>query len=377
MPQSRFVLTTVGTSLLLNSLTPDENPVWRNRLNNETNAKTLPPDLISQVEELQKRAVNNLRRGDVQSRRQLSAELNGIYAIYENQLSRSRSDTHWLITTDTAMGAIVANTLTTFLREEGIICDVHTPPDLSTSDAHSFSKGIKSLLHWCEQTIPPCRDGGQHIIFNLTGGFKSLQGYLTIAGMFYADQVVYIFEKGSQLLSIPRLPIRVDIDALYAHRMQLAMMAEGGHVFPIEQVADIPAGMLDVDNSHATLSDWGLLVWNRARKEMLSQELLGFPRLEYERSFRKDFDEAEQVDRVKLHETLAKVSSLLEGSQGDVSVLKRHGGVLYSILTSKKTSDGRSIDHFRVSQSLRVTCVTEGGTLRLRRFGGHEIEQNP
>ncbi len=377
MSQSRFVLTTVGTSLLLNSLTSDETSTWRNRLNNETNSKKLPSDLESKVGELQKRVLNNLRCGDVQARRRLSAELNGIYAIYENQLYHSRRDTHWLVTTDTTMGVIVANTLRTFLREEGIICDVHTPSGLSTSDPHSFSKGIKSLLHWCEETIPPCRDGGQQIIFNLTGGFKSLQGYLTIAGMFYADRIVYIFETGSQLLSIPRLPIKVDIDALYAHRMQLAMMAEGAHVFPIEQVADIPAGMLDVDNSHATLSDWGLLVWNRVRKEMLSQDLLSFPYLEYEKRFRKDFDGAEQMDRIKLHETLAKASSLLEGGHGDITALKRDGGVQYSSLTSKKTSDGRNIDRFRVSRSLRVTCVAEGGTLHLRRFGGHEIEQNP
>jgi len=171
--------------------------------------------------------------------------------------------------------------------------------------------------------------------------------------------------------------LKLDTDALYAHRVQLAMMAEGSHVFPTDQVADIPAGMLDVDNSHATLSDWGLLVWNRARKEMLSQELLSFPRLEYEKSFGKDFDGAERVDRIKLHETLAKVSSLLEGSHGDINVLKKDGGLQYSSLTSKRSGDGRSIDHFRISQSLRVTCVAGGGTLRLRRFGGHEIEQNP
>lgn len=376
MADRKFVLSTVGISVLLNVLDSSKETL-RQQLNKEANERQLADELAHKVDELVERAKALLREGDVQKNRRLSAELNGLYGIYQGNLSAGKSDMHYLVATDTAMGRKAADVICAFLRENGLNVDVYVPDDLSTADPSTFSRGMKDLIHWCENTIPGYRDAGYRVVFNLTAAFKSLQGYLNIMGMFYADEMVYIFETGSQLLSIPRLPLQVDIDALRESRMELAMMGQG-HIFPQDQVASMPDGLLEIDDQgSATLSDWGELIWNRVRQELLGEDLLPFPRLQYTDAFRKDFKDAARKERAELQEVLAKVSGILEDNRGDTSALKRDGGLQYDVYTNKYTKDGRPIGHFRVSQSKRVSCTAEDGALRLRRYGEHSINDNP
>lgn len=376
MQTRRLVLSTVGISILLNVLDPAEE-AWRRQLNQATNERQLADRLSHKADELAERAKTLLHGGDAQKNRRASAELNGLYGIYQGNLSAGKSDMHYLVATDTALGRKAADVIYAFLRENDLNVDVYVPDDLSTADPSTFSRGMKDLIHWCENVIPGYRDAGYRVVFNLTAAFKSLQGYLNIMGMFYADEVVYIFETGPRLLSIPRLPLQVDIGALRDHRLELAMMAQG-YIFSQEQVANIPAGLLDIDEQgHASLSDWGALIWNRVRQDLLGEDLLPFPRLQYTDTFRKDFKDAARKERAELQEILAKVSGILEDNHGDTSALKRDGGLQYDIYTNKHAKDGRPISHFRVSQSRRVSCTVEDGALRLRRYGEHSINDNP
>jgi len=376
MADRKFVLSTVGISVLLNVLDPSKETL-RQQLNKAANERQLADELVHEVDELAERAKDLLRKGDVQKNRRLSAELNGLYGIYQGDLSAGKSDMHYLVATDTALGRKAAEVICTFLRENGFTVDVYIPEDLTTAAPSAFSKGMKKLIRWCEDTIPGYRDTGYRVVFNLTAAFKSLQGYLSIMGMFYADEMIYIFETGSQLLSIPRLPLQVDINALREFRMELAMMAQG-HIFPYEQVKNIPAGLLETDDKGgATLSDWGELIWNRVKQDLLGKKLLPFPRLQYTDTFRRDFDNADRKERAELQEILAKVAGILEDKHGDTSALKRDGGLQYDVYTNKYTKDGRRIGHFRVSQSKRVSCTAEDGALHLRRYGEHSINENP
>jgi hypothetical protein len=107
---------------------------------------------------------------------------------------------------------------------------------------------------------------------------------------------------------------------------------------------------------------------------LLAQDLLSFPGLEYQAAFRADYDREREVQpRVKLQGTLAKAAVLLKESKGDVSVLKKDGGLRYD----KYTNMG-DIEHFRVTQGVRVSCRSQGGKLTLYRYGKEEdINKNP
>ncbi|MBF0528724.1 MAG: CRISPR-associated protein [Deltaproteobacteria bacterium] len=369
----RFVLSTVGIGLLLNSLKPEEKSQWQAQITHLSNVKDISSDQAAfpKVQELLARAQANLAEGGVTTRRRLSPELNGLYGLYGDQLS-SDGDVHYLISTDTGLGRSSARIIEQFMRSQGMKTSIFVPDGLNTATVADFSKGIKQLLIWCEKTLPGYQESGYEVVFNLTAAFKSLQGYLNIMGMFYADQLLYIFEGSSEILVIPRLPIRVDTELLLAHADRLALLAAGGEL-PLKEITDMPEALLKVDrHGNATISEWGLLVWNRMKKVVLGRErLLSFPFLKYEQSFQKDFKNAAPRQRISVQETLAEASVFLMNSGGNPNILRGNGGKQYDNFTGVQKVDGCPIGHFRINDGDRISCIAKGGILRLRHFGVH------
>nr|WP_191759312.1 hypothetical protein [Komarekiella delphini-convector] len=123
-----------------------------------------------------------------------------------------------------------------------------------------------------------------------------------------------------------------------------------------------------------TLSTWGQLIWNQCKDDLLAGDLIPFSRLEYQDTFRGDYNRVkEKFKRVKLQETLATVTRLLDESNGDTVILRQHGGIQYDRYVNKG-----NIDHFRVTQDTRVSNTISQGKLILRRYGLEpEINNNP
>lgn len=374
----RVIISTIGTSLLTNQINrnnPDESQ-WYPKLRDTANEKWehLSDEVQEIIGTLKERAIAKLKAGKISIIRSASAELNGIYGIYQEDLTQGKEDIHYLIATDTAQGFTTAEIVQTFLQQKGINnISIYTPSGLSTASTTNFSEGIDELIVWLQNQIPPRRKDYK-IYFNLVGGFKSLQGYLNTIGMFYADEIIYIFEGvGSELITIPRLPIAVDIAAIEPHTVKLALMDAGAGLSP-EQVADVPESLLGEIDDKRVLSTWGKLIWEQSKNQLLSQKLLEFPGIEYKDSFRGDYNSIKSTqERVKLQETLALVSYLLGECHGDTSSLKKHGGVQYD-----KYVNMGDMDHFRVTQGLRVSCTSAKGVLLLHRYGKEpDVNKNP
>jgi putative CRISPR-associated protein (TIGR02619 family) len=365
---NKIIVSTVGTSLLTNQIdraNPDEKS-WYAQLRDTANLKS---DQVSQsvaeiISALEERALFVLEHSPGTKIREASAELNGIYGLYQEDLSAGRQDCHYLLATDTAQGQTTAEVVKTFLQSQGLVkTTVITPAGLSTANTLAFAAGIDELIVWMRTTLAPARSSHQ-IYFNLVGSFKSLQGYMNTIGMFYADKILYIFEgKDSEMIVIPRLPIQVDTHLLACYTIQLAMMDEGAGFSELE-VQGIPESMLGDFAGQKILSTWGKLIWDEARQRLLSQDLLEYPGLYYTDTFRADYNKIKDAQkRVALQAVLAKLAHLLRASNGDVSKLT-------SLHYSRYQNSDR-IDHFRVDLSLRVSCRKEEGGLELRYYGTH------
>ncbi|MGL5062842.1 MAG: putative CRISPR-associated protein [Microcoleus sp.] len=375
----RLVISTVGTSILTNQINMRSESDWLDLLEDRANDKKLDgEDILEAIEELTCRAKAKLYsdpkqkilNDDIDEIRGASAELNGIYGLYCDGLSQGKQDIHWLITTDTAQGQVSAEIIRDFLRENHLVVDIHTPKDLSTASTENFTNGIDELLKWFDEIIPGYQDSGYHICFNLVGGFKALQGYANTIGMFYANEIIYIFEGSSKkegIIKIPRLPIQVDLSVIKP--VQFALMAAGGWV-NLSELEDVPETLIFKVDDTATLTTWGRLIWNRSKKDLLSGELLQFPHIKYESSFKRDYDNiTDKNERLKLQETLSEVSYKLQESQGDTSVLVNTG------LKYDPYQGTKGIDHFRVNLSLRVSCKVIAKDLFLRYYGTHNHVQ--
>jgi putative CRISPR-associated protein (TIGR02619 family) len=301
---SQVVISSIGTSLLTQQInrSKTEEKNWYNLLRDTANLnrKDTPKNVIDIITILQQRALDKLKLSDIQTIRRASAELNGIYGLYQEDLTRGKNDFHWLICTDTLQGETTGKIVEEFLTNRGITTQCYTPQGLSTANTESFTEGIDDLLTKLEEMT----EGYEKVCFNLVGGFKSLQGYLNTIGMFYADEIIYIFEgENSDLITIPRLPIKVDSTQIEPDKVQFTIMSNG-YQLPLEQLRGIPESLLTVVDNEAILSSWGKLTWNRCKKEFLSQELLTFSYLYYEGSFVKDYDNIRiPQERIKLQET--------------------------------------------------------------------------
>jgi len=374
----RLVISTVGTSILTNHINMRSESDWSDLLEARANDKKIDKneDVLEAIEELTGRAKKKLYshheqktiNDNIDEIRRASAELNGIYGLYRDQLNQGNQDIHWLITTDTAQGQVSAELIKDFLMDNHLVVDIHTPQDLSTASTESFTNGIDELLKWFDEIIPGYQDSGYHICFNLVGGFKALQGYANTIGMFYqAHEMIYIFEGSSEVITIPRLPIQVNHSVIKP--VQFALMAAGAFV-KLSELESVPDTLILKAGDEAILSNWGRLTWNNCKRIFLSSNLLPFPKLEYQRSFITDFEQASSdEERVKLQETLARVSYLFDKSNCDTAALKSDGGLLYEVYKKEYSQQIDGLAHFRVTKALRVSCVTSGNVLILRHYG--------
>jgi CRISPR/Cas system-associated protein Csm6 len=373
----RLIISTVGTSLLTNQINQLKDKNWYVRL---TNTNHLPlseisshhKDVVHIIQELQQRAMAKLDQGNIRDIRVASAELNVIYALYQEQLEQGKQDIHWLIATDTAIGTVAANTIQSFLQSQGLNVNIYQPQGFSNASVETFRDGIDQILSWLEDSISIFKSYGYKIYLNLVASSRPLQAHMDIIGMWYADEVIYIFDGPTpKLITIPKMPIKIDTSIIQP--VQFALM-DAGASLPIKEVQNVHETFLFVVDKEATLSNWGKLIWKKCKEDVLAGELLDFPRLNYEDTFLRDYTNINlREERVKLQETLAKVSYLLIKAKGDTTILKQDGGLLY-----EKYNNNNNIAHFRVALSKRVSCIFLKGNLLLRRYGNeYYVHKNP
>jgi putative CRISPR-associated protein (TIGR02619 family) len=382
----KLVISTVGTSLLTNQIDREFEDNWAVRLRDTANLSQEEiakhhKDVSDIITTLQDRAAEKLK-GEVEDIREASAELNGIYALYKKQLNQGSKDMHWLIATDTAQDQVTAKMLENFLRTQGLTADLHTPQGFSAKSTEAFTNGIDEFLNWIEETVPGYKDSGYQICFNLVGGFKAIQGFANTIGMFYADEIIYIFEGSRDIITIPRLPIKVDTSVIKP--VQFALMASGVGVWvKLSELQSVPETLIFVVGEEATLSNWGRLTWNNCKRELLARDLLEFPCLVYEDWFEKDYKKT-NVDsqrKFELHEVLSEVSGSMLKFKGDTT--RFDSRLHFSRYEGGQRCEGgvrkNEIDHFYIKNTgWRVSCIAKDGKLYLRHYGKHDdVNDNP
>lgn len=372
---SKLVITTVGTSLLTNQIKERLDPKdWNRRLNDTANhtfdkITQHDEDVADIISKLRERAEGKLYDEDseIELIRDISAELNGIYGLYNEKLPEGCNDHHILIATDTAQGQVAAEVIKAFLEHHNFkFVNILTQSELSLASTDVFTESIAKLIPYLNQTIIDYKGNNYRICFNLVGGFKALQGYFNTIGMFYADEIIYVFEGSNQVIKIPKLPVTINLQEVEMYKVPLAMMEQGDVATSCEVLKDVPKDWVVEDGKETTLSTWGQLIWSECKNKLLPQDLLKFPRIHCDSSFINDYEKIKNPkERIKLQETIALVSQKLSLSRGSTEVL--FGGGL-DFNRYKNTS----IDHFRVNDGLRVSCKAVGGNLQLRYYGTHD-----
>lgn len=314
-----LVVSTCGTSLLTNLAREDQSGQLSQLVINHANqpaAENLPPDERQKLKTLLERAKNELSEADSSRQRKLSAELNGLQLLRREQGADTQYQ-HWLITSDTWLGRGAGECIAAALEkqhEQTVLKDIK---GLRTNDPINFREGVAELARLCAQEINGMRKGGWRVVFNLTGGFKAVQGFMQALGMRYADDIVYVFERTDALLHIPRLPAELDaLEILRRHQQVFRRLAANLAVAP-EDVMEMPETLYDRVEDVVDLSVWGHALWNEAKDRLLEEKL--WPpvseKLQFGDKFEKSVESvcAAQPDRLRLvNERLLQLARHLE-----------------------------------------------------------------
>ena len=313
MPKPWLIVSTCGTSLLTN----DAGSGLRTLLTgfaNRSKPEDVPTEQRQRIQQhLDARREEFTRETDLQRLMELSAELNGLIRFYGGNPSAAR-DQHILLATDTWLGESAARVVADVLERHGHLVEVKRVRDLRTDDPDSFRWAMSDLVAWCAETLKGYRDAGYRVVFNLTGGFKSVQGFMQALGMIYADESVYVFERTEHLLRLPRLPVQLDSEAILRRHLALFRRIAVGLPVREAEVADVPESLVNVLDGQVTFSPWGELVWQEAYRTVYGARLLEpiTPRLVFGLRFQQTLDSL-APDRLRhINERLDQLARRLE-----------------------------------------------------------------
>ncbi len=313
------LVTTCGTSLLTNAA---KDEVQRKMLREIANAAEgdLTDLQRKTVEALVGECRHKLTQGGLPAARRLSAELNGLMGFYNNQPAAGRGDTHYLLHTDTYLGVQAAEVLSGYLRDAGLQAELLLMIDLRTDTMAHFHAGLGEIIRWCQENLSVRQQGLVQVVFNLSGGFKSIQGWMQTLGMFYADEMIYIFEDQRELLRIPRVPVDISAAAEEQIRQNINLfrrLAPRGDTIPFAtlpvEVAEVFFYRLDEE---VELSPWGRLVWSQVKGKLYQEKLLEppEPRIVYSERFLRAAENRSADELAMLNERLDDFAAYLRSN---------------------------------------------------------------
>lgn len=305
MTERLLLLSTCGTSLLTNGASEDDR-AWLMQIANE--AEVDSTRLRPIVDERRER----LKTADEPTRHKMSAELNGIGAVLDRY--KPKQLFHLLVHTDTALGKATAQLVQAALGDATVLVSAG---GLRVNDLASFRAALADLTKQLDALVQSYRAQGWFVVFNLTGGFKSLNGYLQTVAMISADRCVFLFEGAPELMEIPRLPVRFsEIDDLREHLTLFRRLAVG-YTVKIDNAKSVPESLLMEVEGEVTTSVFGDLVWARHR-EALFAERLHPPlsnKLRLAETVRKAFVDLEATRKVQVNEALDEFSAYVDNSR--------------------------------------------------------------
>lgn len=264
-----IILSPIGTSLFTKGAFPPQISRYSNCHRQEDIPDEHRDCVVSWVEQT-KELFASLTPDEARIR---SAEMNGIVQYYNGSLTDAGKDTHYLLPSDTYIGKEACKIVESYLAN---YCDdirILEVKDIQTGDCASFQYALSDLtgrIMTIKEGILP----GRKLIFNLTGGFKAILGFLQSLGMFYADETVYVFEFSESLMRIPPLPLKLEP---YPYLLDFACefrRLDKNLSVKEEVCAQIPASLVLNLFGEPTLSAYGKIVWDSFRKQIYSQKML-------------------------------------------------------------------------------------------------------
>lgn len=361
----KLIISTVGTSMFTNFDRDNTKKIIQ-----ISNYKEFKDEDLKFIDGISSNLKETIKQNDKQFLSKISAEMNGLLRIDADD----EQDMYYFLLTDTYLGKRAGELINFIMREKlnknNLVIKVVNK--LNTSGINDFYAGIRGVLEILySDEIIGFRKSNYEIVFNLTGGFKSVQAMLNTIGMFVADKMYYIFESSEELIEIPKLPIKLD-NSVIEQNYEFFLLLKAGSIFSVEEFEKrrIPKLMYFSypGEGKAMLDVWGELMFNEAKENIIiNRGLPKFERIIYDEEFKKDFKLIKNVDE-KIKSIMAIAKVVHHNLDGDA--MRKDNILQYETMKYL----GNDIDHFRTGynkEAARIFCRREGASLRFLYYAYH------
>lgn len=313
-----LLLSTCGTSILTNGVSDDlrKSLIKYSNVGRSQNDRSLiPPQISSAIENHIATRANEVRAMSEVEVKRASAEMNGIDAILRGYKDLGRV-AHVLVHTDTWLGESTAQIVEARLQNQASRESVLlvSAAGLRTDSYENFRLALNELLVSVQDIAGQYREQGYEVVFNLTGGFKSLNGFLQTLGLLAADRCAYLFEGAGEVVYIPRLPIEIAEEPALKVNLEVFRKLMVGLSVTSDEAKSIPETLIDQVGDEIDLSPWGKMVWAKYRFHLLSRGLLPSlsSKLVYTKGLAGDVSKLEAIRQVMVNEKLDRMANYLE-----------------------------------------------------------------
>lgn len=358
----RYILTTCGLSILTNGLKGSDisGEIYKNANKKE---EEIDKDFLKRFNTEYEKLSHKVKNFSEEELKNLSAEINALSTFYNGKFSNK--DYHEILYTDTFLGKKASELLQDILRNKN--CNVHnfSIPDLKVSSVEEFHISLSDAVRDISKNLEDFKRKNYEIIFNLTGGFKGVNSFLHTMGALYADNIIYIFEKSNELMSIPKLPIKIDEDVIDKY-FDTFRKLELGIPVPSEEVEKIHKTLvLKIGNEYG-LSTWGEMIWEKAKNERYSKKLYppSTDKIRYSDSFKKAAEKLQPNRMLELNKKIDDLTEyLLKKTNPDSLSFKKLSGKPKHISTHEF--------YINSDEAKRCYCHFENDILVLDEYGEH------
>ena len=117
-----------------------------------------------------------------------------------------------LLCSDTIQCKLCGRAVTDYYRGMGVTVEFDVVENLKYDEKKFESEGLRNLVNKVIGYVRHGVDNGYRVVINATPGFKAESAILTVIAMLYKLDVYYIHEKFRDLIRIPHIPLRFDLE---------------------------------------------------------------------------------------------------------------------------------------------------------------------
>jgi len=271
----KIIFCPVGTSILTNGADERAKEILRD-FANAVKREEMPRSEADYIDAYIKQRSDDIPRMDNDRAKKISAELHSLLILFEEESPHS-DDIIYLIPTNTYFGSKSADLVQRFLSKIDLRIEVMEIPGLQTKSQYDLHRSFIRLVREIHGIFEAHRYRKSRYIFNLTGGFKAVQGFLQTLSMIYADETVYIFESESSLMRIPRLPVKLQAEQYIRDNIDLWRRLSMNLSVDEKRMGEIPSTFYYQIGDEYILSEYGELIWQNVICDVYGKKVLQPP----------------------------------------------------------------------------------------------------